>query len=92
VNRYPFECPGELLRQADRVMRMAQPAFTATFHANGMAYRARWDYPGRLSVCDRNTGELVARSRLGRPTELAAAPRPLRVCAVDSRGTASRTR
>ena len=67
--------PAELLRQADRVLRAMQPAFSVHFAARGVSYRARFDYPGRVSVFDRNTGELLARSRPGHPAELAALPR-----------------
>ncbi len=52
-----------------------QPAASTHMWAHGVAYRVRFDYPGRVSVIDRNTGELVARSRLGRPTKLAALPK-----------------
>ena len=67
-----FEDPAAVLRQADAVMTAMQPAFTAHFHRNGVAYRARFDYPGVLLVYCRNTGELIAKSRRGRPCELAA--------------------
>lgn len=53
------------------MMRAAQPAFTTSFHFEGLAYRARFVYPGRLLVYDRHTGELVAKSRAGRPSILA---------------------
>lgn len=52
-----------VLRQADAVMRAMQPAFTATFHRSGIAYRVRFEYPGLLSVYCRNTGELIAKGR-----------------------------
>lgn len=68
----PFESPADLLRQADRVLRAMAPAWSAHFRADGISYRARFDYPGRVSVFDRNTGELVARSRPGQPTKPAA--------------------
>ncbi|MFZ2648561.1 MAG: hypothetical protein WA210_00515 [Burkholderiaceae bacterium] len=72
----PFELePADLLRQADRVLRAMQPAFSVHFAAWGYSYRARFDYPGRVSVFDRNTGELIARSRPGHPSKLAALPR-----------------
>ena len=69
--RPPFENLAELLRQADAVLRALQPAMTAAFHVWGHTYRARFDYPGVLRVFDRNTGELVACSRPGKPTHLA---------------------
>lgn len=62
------EDPAALLRQANRVLIAMQPAMTASFHSQGVAYRVRFDYPGTVSVFQRNTGELVARSRCGRPT------------------------
>src|SRR3990167_4312504 len=71
VMRPHWEDPAALLRQADAVLRGMLPAWSAHFWAGGVAYRARFDYPGRVSVLDRNTGELIARSRPGRPTELA---------------------
>ena len=71
----PPEEPAALLRQAHRVLIALQPAMTASFHSWGEAYRVRFDYPGILSVYHRNTGELVARSRRGRPTVPAALPR-----------------
>lgn len=60
-----------MLARADAVMRSAQPAFTTTFHCDGLAYRARFAYPGRLFVYDRYSGELIAKSRVGRPSVLA---------------------
>lgn len=61
--------PVELLRRADAVFRSAVPAATATFTAYGIAYRARFEYPGRVLVYVRGTGELVVRSRWGQPTK-----------------------
>ena len=65
----PREEPAALLRRAHHVLIALQPAMTASFHSWGEAYRVRFDYPGVVSVYHRNTGELVARSRRGRPTE-----------------------
>lgn len=70
----PRKEPAELLRQAHHVLIALQPAMSATFHSVGAAYRVRFDYPGVVSVYHRNTGELVARSRPGRPTVPAAPP------------------
>lgn len=70
-----YEDPADLLRQADKVLRAMQPATSTAFHANGIAYRARWDYPGVIRVFDRNTGELIAGSRPGQPNRLAKARR-----------------
>lgn len=61
-----------MLRQAAAVMTAMQPAFTAHFHRDGVAYRVRFAYPGVLRVYCRNTGELIAKSRCGRSCELAA--------------------
>ena len=73
--RPPFN-PAELLRQADAVLRSWRPASAANFYACGYAFRARFDYPGVVSVYDGNTGDLLACSRPGKPTHLA---RPKRV-------------
>ena len=64
--------PAELLRVADRIMRSLQPAMQARFHYEGWLCVVRWDYPGILSVIDRATGHLLARSRRGQPTKPAA--------------------
>lgn len=66
-----FEDPAAVLRQADAVMRAMQPAFTAAFYRDGITYRARFEYPGVLLVFDRSCGALVAKSRAGRPRDLA---------------------
>ncbi|MEI2678413.1 MAG: hypothetical protein V9G29_11480 [Burkholderiaceae bacterium] len=75
MSRPPFENPAQLLRQADRVLRAMQPATSTHFSADGISYRARFDYPGYVSVFDRNTGELVAQSLPGNPTKLVATSR-----------------
>lgn len=67
----PYIRAGELLQQAHAVLSAMQPAFSARFHCQGVAFLARFDYPGRVSVYERNTGELIVRSRPGRPTEVA---------------------
>jgi hypothetical protein len=64
--------PAELLQLADRVLKSLQPAMQAHFYCDGWSLRARWDYPGILSVYERNSGVLLARSRRGQPTKLAA--------------------
>lgn len=66
-----FEEPAAVLRQAAAVMKAMQPALTVHFHRYGVAYRARFEFPGVLLVYCRNTGELIAKSRRGRPCELA---------------------
>lgn len=65
----PAPRPAELLRLADAHLRSLQPAMRASFHHDGRLYRARFDYPGRVLVFDGCTGELLARSQPGRPTE-----------------------
>lgn len=51
-----------------------RPAWSARFFAVGKPYRARFDYPGVVSALDRNTGELIAKSRPGRPAEIDCPP------------------
>jgi len=76
MSRPPFESPAALLRQADRVLCAMRPAFSVALYSDGIGYRASFDYRRRvLSVFDRNTGELVARSRPGDPARLAASPK-----------------
>lgn len=69
--------PAELLRQADAVMRQAQPGQSASFHRDGVAYRVRWVYPGRLVVSLRNEGIVIVQSRPGQPTKPERQRRPL---------------
>lgn len=72
MNRaWHFIKPEALLLQAHSVLSAMQPAFSVHFHSHGVAFRARFDYPGRVSVYEKNTGELIVRSRPGRPTEVA---------------------
>ena len=70
--------PAELLRGADRIMRMAQPALQASFYLDGWRFRAKWEYPGVLSVWSVASGALLARSRPGHPTKPAALRRTAR--------------
>ncbi len=63
-----LESMAALLVEADWHMRRRQPAMKARFHWRGVRFQARFDYPGRLCVFLNETGELVARSRLGSPT------------------------
>lgn len=71
-----LHAPADLLRQADAVMRQAQPGQTASFHRHGVAYRVRWVYPGRLVVSLRNEGIVIVQSRLGHPTKPERTRRP----------------
>ena len=73
-----YEDRAALLRQADAVLRAMRPAWSAHFWAGGVSYRARFDYPGWVTVLDRNTGEVIARSRVGQPTVLASKPEACR--------------
>lgn len=69
---HPVEDPAALLRQADAVLRSVQPRLMAHFYRNGWDYLARWDYPGVVRVFRRWDGTLIAQSRRGWPTKLAA--------------------
>ena len=60
--------PGVLLRTADAVMRSRWPQLQAYFKQDGVALRARFDYPGILCVHTNNTGEQLAESLPGCPT------------------------
>jgi hypothetical protein len=72
--RPPLENPAAVLLRADAVMRAMQPAFSCYFHEAGIAYRARFEYPGVLSVYDRHSGDLVAVSEPGHPRRIASVP------------------
>jgi hypothetical protein len=54
---------------AAAVLESRQPTWTAYFRLDGAAFRARWAWPGVVVVCDDNTGEVLARSLPGKPTE-----------------------
>lgn len=71
------QVPAELLRHADAVMRQAQPGQSASFRREGVAYRVRWVYPGRLVVSLRNEGIVIVQSRLGHPTKPERPRRPM---------------
>lgn len=58
-----------ILRTAAAVLESRQPVWTACFRVAGIAYRARWSWPGVVAVSDDNTGETLARSLPGKPTE-----------------------
>ena len=67
----PIE-PAALLRQAAAVISTVWPTTTTTFHCQGFAFRARFEYPACVvAVYERNTGKLVAQSIAGLPWKLA---------------------
>lgn len=68
--------PATLLRLAAQVLQSRMPTWQAQFGHDGGSYRARFEYPGVVSVADNNTGALLARSRPGRPTEVDPLHRP----------------
>lgn len=61
-------CQDTLLTIADRVLRAELPTFSVEFGPADAGFLARWDYPGRVSVYCLVTGDLVAQSRLHKPT------------------------
>ena len=63
------ESRAELLAIGATVLHSRLPQWQATFRASGFLFRARFAWPGVLTVTDDNTGEPVARSLLGRPGE-----------------------
>ncbi len=71
----PQTTPGELLRLAGAHLRSLQPAMKTHFSLGGWPYRVRFDYPGCVLVSDGVSGELLARSRPGRPTTPASVRR-----------------
>lgn len=64
----PLDRP-DLLRTGAAVLQARMPAWNVAFRLVGIAYRARWDWPGVVTVADDNTGEVLARSIPGKPTE-----------------------
>jgi len=59
----------KLLRTGAAVLLSRMPAWQARFVVEGHHYRARFEWPGVVTVADDNTGDVVARSLSGRPTE-----------------------
>lgn len=57
----------ELLRTGASVLLSRMPTWQARFTLNGMPFRARFEWPGVVTVSGENTGELLARSEPGRP-------------------------
>jgi hypothetical protein len=58
-----------LLRTAAKVLLSRMPTWQARFSVAGHAYRARFEWPGVVTVADDNTGEVLARSVPGEPAE-----------------------
>ena len=64
-----------LLRQAAAVLEAKRPQSQVHFNSSatsgggGEPCLARFDFPGVVSVFDRNTGELLVKSMPGRPCE-----------------------
>lgn len=58
-----------LLLTGARVLHSRMPTWQARFTADGCAYRARFEWPGVVTVADDNTGEVLARSVPGKPVE-----------------------
>lgn len=59
----------ELLAIGAGVLQSRMPGWQARFLVEGLAFRARFEWPGVVTVADDNTGERLARSLPGRPTE-----------------------
>lgn len=57
----------ELLQAGARVLQSRLPIWQAHFRLHAVAYRARFEWPGVVSVADDNTGEVLARSVPGQP-------------------------
>jgi hypothetical protein len=58
-----------LLRMAASVLQSRMPIWQAKVMMHGQAYRARFEWPGFVTVADDDTGELLARSLPGKPAE-----------------------
>ena len=61
--------PVQLLQQGAAVLQSRMPLSNASFKHNQEPYRARFDWPGVVTVSEDNTGEVLARSLPGRPFE-----------------------
>lgn len=57
----------EVLAIGASVLQSRMPTWQARFYAGGLAFRARFEWPGVVTVADDNTGEVLARSLPGRP-------------------------
>jgi hypothetical protein len=69
-----IHAPAALLQAAARVLEARRPQAQASFHLDGFRYRARFDWPGVVSVFNDADGMPLARSKPGRPLEVDAAP------------------
>jgi hypothetical protein len=69
----PEAAADELLQAAAMVLQMSMPTWRQTFYCAGRRYRARWDWPGVVTVMRFHTGEVMAQSVPGRPTTPAKA-------------------
>jgi len=68
MNGAPGLARAELLRVAASVLQSRMPAWQARFTIEGRHFRARFEWPGFVTVADDNTGELLACSLPGKPT------------------------
>lgn len=57
----------ELLRLAASVLLSRMPTWQARFLVQGHPFRARFEWPGLVTVSAENSGELLARSEPGKP-------------------------
>ena len=57
----------ELLRLAASVLLSRMPTWQARFLMHGHPFRARFEWPGVVTVSAENSGELLARSETGKP-------------------------
>jgi hypothetical protein len=69
MSPHPMRDRLALLRMGANVLQSRMPTWQARFSCDGVAFRARFEWPGVVTVADDNTGETLARSMPGRPTE-----------------------
>ena len=58
-----------ILPEAATVLQSRMPTWKARFRHRGHMVRARFEWPGVVSVYDDESGELLARSLFGKPAE-----------------------
>ena len=63
----PMPTRAELLRTAASVLLSRMPTWQARFTMQGHPFRARFEWPGVVTVSGENSGELLARSECGKP-------------------------